>query len=131
MRKYLVLNNIANPLFIENNTMINLKRHELQEIIVRASEGLSEYDQDYELRITLYKKFYNINVEFFSYFFSKKENLFEPPIQMQILTKEEQEKNEELFLINFFRLISKKSENFMSDNTKTKSVLLSVLKKKP
>ena len=131
LRKYLVLNNIANPLFIENNTMINLKRRELQEIIVRASEGLSEYDQDYELRISLYKKFYNINVEFFSYFFSKKENLFEPPIQMQILTKEEQEKNEELFLINFFRLISKKSKNFMSDNTKTKSVLLSVLKKKP
>jgi hypothetical protein len=110
---YMLLNNLANPRLIENNTMINLKRLKLQKIINEASKGLKECDQDYELKIKLYEKFYNVNVEFFSYFFSKKENLFDPPIQRQILTKEEQEKNEELFLINFFRLISQNSTNFM------------------
>ena len=111
-RKYFYSTNIVHPK-IKNIKEINnevLQKKEIKNLILtkinKAAANLPVYDTDYKIKIAIYKKFYDINVNFFWEFFNKKKNLFEPPIESQ-LNEQEIIKNEELLLINFLSLISK------------------------
>jgi len=112
-RKYFYLTNVAFPIIKDIKEINNevLQKKEIKNLILtkikKAAANLPVYDIDYKIKIAIYKKFYDINVNFFWEFFNKKKNLFEPPIESQ-LNEQEIIKNEELFFINFFQLLSQK-----------------------
>jgi hypothetical protein len=123
-RKYYQLFNIAcSKLQKQNISKIsfNESRKLIKDAIINSSKNLPIHDPDYDLKMIIYKKFYNNNVKFFSDFFYKKKNLFKLPIKQRILNQHEILENEKLILINFL--------SFLLKNIKLESKISQSLKK--